>query len=192
MVGGGDSGRDCRLAKNHSTIRTRILRGSAVVLDGYCFSPGADHRPTPGLLFDEYVERVRNFCRDFMGSISAPTTASWRGFVWINRDHRGIARPFPTSPGAKYAKRRQQLDRMGCVTNIAPVGLEHFAADDYDDCNLAYSRIDHRGLFRGEKSTATLAECFGRGNAADFAVARRREGSDCSPLSVGRRRTLTA
>src|SRR5258708_3358407 len=65
------SRRDRCLAKNRSTARARILRIVAALLDGGRFSAAAAHRPTSGLLFDEHVECVRDFCGDRVGTAHA-------------------------------------------------------------------------------------------------------------------------
>src|SRR5262249_28241218 len=69
LVDRRDSWRDRELEKSNPAARTRIFGGSTAVLDGHRLSAAPVHRSAPGLLFHEYVERVRGLCRDCVGPI---------------------------------------------------------------------------------------------------------------------------
>src|SRR5207237_9495534 len=78
VVDRGYSRRDLYLAKSDPSSRIGFRRSFAVVLDDRGFSTAPYNRPTSGLLFHEYVERVRNFCRDRVGKIIATMASSRR------------------------------------------------------------------------------------------------------------------
>ena len=51
--------RHSRLASGGSAARDQFRGRAAALLDGCCFYPAAVSGTTPGLLFNDYVERIR-------------------------------------------------------------------------------------------------------------------------------------
>src|SRR5260370_7926125 len=107
--------------------------GYEVVVDGSGFCAACGNWATLGLLVNEHVERVRNFCRDSMGKITATMASSRHQPDRTNGHRRGSAGAVPTSLDASERKsrrqRRRKLDNMGCITNAAPVGVGNCASE---------------------------------------------------------------
>src|SRR5204863_1240262 len=77
-------------------------------MDGGRFPAASDHRTTSGLLFDEHVERVRDFCRDRVGQTAAAMATHGPRSRWNSRGRcrmlSSVAPAFRISkPGSRRA-----------------------------------------------------------------------------------------
>src|SRR5205807_4159710 len=107
-----------------------------------------------GLLFDEYVAGVGDFCRDGVGAVIS-TMATPRGRIrWSGWRRRRFGRVVAASlyqSGRKSKRRgRQQLDHMGRITNSAAIRMGNLATDARGRGRFANRSIDHCHLFNGE------------------------------------------
>ena len=138
------------LAQSDAAARNRICRCFAALLDGRGFSAAAAPRTTPGLLFDEHVERVRALGCVGLATDAAPAANCRNQRTGDDRNIRGrVYAAFPTlvAGGGKGLEHRcDQLDNVARGAAPPELSLVDAAPDVRDHQRLAHHFLPDRDL----------------------------------------------